>query len=482
MQTRATNGGGSAVRIGGIALFGIAALAAYIPVQFLTEQDFPFGPGVVALLAFTLLLLHVALVWRRTLPLDPVLWLPVGVIFFYFGTPFAVEVIGGEFDYDPWQAGVALNLARGYCAALLALASYLLGIHLAGVRDLSRLEASVSPDQSLALPSLILVVGALIMLAIGVALVGPSVVFGTYEEWWGAKKAGADPRFVDVGIILSQAGMFGLLVSYHPKHKYRLYLAAFVALILSYVAIQKGARASLMATGVGIVWCYCQRVKRLNPATISAFVLAGVLLFPILGEYRNTKELRVSHQSFGKLLGDAMTDMGSTVNTLLYTMDLVPLAESYAWGVGYVESVYQLIPNLGFSPDTSDRITFTIKAYHSNWLTWQIAPVWAAAGGGYGSSMAGELYFNFGVLGILFGCTLVGFFTGWLRSAAQDSALKLTASALFFGAMIIYVRNPIGVPLKILLWSVTALVIIRAALSLLTRRPAQARVSPPVPL
>ena len=30
-------------------------------------------------------------------------------------------------------------------------------------------------------------------------------MFGTYEEWWGAKKAGlADPRFVDMGIVFAQ--------------------------------------------------------------------------------------------------------------------------------------------------------------------------------------------------------------------------------------------------------------------------------------
>jgi biotin transporter BioY len=96
--------------------------------------------------------------------------------------------------------------------------------------------------------------------------------------------------------------------------------------------------------------------------------------------------------------------------------------------------------------------------------------------------MAGELYFNFGVPGILFGCILAGFVTGWLRSAAQDSPLKLASSALFFGMMVIYVRNPLGVPLKNMTWSVAAFLIIRGVLSLLTKRSSGARVSRPAPL
>jgi hypothetical protein len=134
------------------------------------------------------------------------------------------------------------------------------------------------------------------------------------------------------------------------------------------------------------------------------------------------------------------------------------------------------------TPNRSDGITNTLKAFHSNWLTWQVSPFWAAEGGGYGSSMAGELYFNFGVSGVLLGCALVGFLSGRLRSSVQDSAFKLTASALFFGTMVIYVRNPIGVPIKNFLWSLAALLAIRGLLSLLVTRSSNARVSRPIQL
>jgi oligosaccharide repeat unit polymerase len=281
--------------------------------------------------------------------------------------------------------------------------------------------------------------------------------------------------------VLAQAGMFGLIASHQPRRRYRLYFAASVALLLMFVAVEKGARSQLMATGVGLVWCYSQRVKRLNAAVISAVALAGVLLFPILGEYRNTKDFRVENRRFVNLFAHSMIDMGSTVNTLLYTMDLVPQPESYAWGAGYVEAAYQLIPNLGLRPVRGDSITSTLKAYHGNWLVWQVNPAWAPVGG-YGSSMVGELYFNFGVPGILLGCALLGFVSGRLRSGAQDSAFKLTASALFFGAMIIHVRNPIGPLLKNVVWSLVALGIIRGILSRLTSRSSSTPVRRPIQL
>ena len=476
----ARRGGASLTQITGVALFGLASLATYVPTQFWTEDDFSWGPGAMALAAVLLFVVHLVLVWRRTAPLDPAVWLPVGLMFFYFGTPIAVEGIGRglDFTYDPWQVGLAINLSRGYCGLLLALAAYLLGMHLAGIKDLSHLVAKPSADQSLALPALILTLGSLTMLAIGVALVGPGVVFGTYEEWWGAKKAGADPRFVDMGIVFAQAGMFALLASYHPKRRYRVYLAALVALILAFVAIQKGARASLMATGVGIVWCYSQRVGRVHLWATTLFVLVGVVTFPILGEYRMTKDLKgVQSRSLAESAAKGIYDMGAAAPTLFYTMDLVPAMESYAHGLGYAESLYQLIPNVRLQ---AGRGSFTqdLKAFHSNWLTWQVAPVWAESGGGFGSSMAGELYFNFGVIGILLGSALVGWVSGRLRSAAGDSPMKLTASALFFGCMIIYVRNPIAVPLKNLVWSLVALLILRGVISLLTSRSTAAQVRP----
>jgi oligosaccharide repeat unit polymerase len=481
-EASASRGVGPLLRVFGATLFGVAALGAYVPTQFWSERDFSWGPGAMALTAGLLFLLHLVLVWRRTAPLDPAVWLPVGLIFFYFGGPIAVEGIGGaEFDYDPWRIGTATNLSRGYCGVLLAFASFLAGMHMAGVRDLSKLTARASVDQSLALPALLLSLGALGMITVGVAVVGPAVVFGTYERWWGAKAAGADPRFVDMGIVFAQAGMFGLVASYHPKRRYRLYLAALVALLLAYVAIQKGARASLMATGVGLVWCYCQRVGRISPAVTSAFVFFGLLLFPVLGEYRVTKSLEeVQERSISETFGKSIYDLGASAPTLFYTMDLVPEATGYARGIGFAESLFQLIPNLSINAG-SNHLTNDLKAFHSNWLVWQVNPTWAPYGT-YGSSMAGELYFNFGVPGILLGCTLVGFLSGWLRSAAQDSPLKLTASALYFGCMIIYIRNPIGVPLKNLVWSVVGLLIIRGILSLLTRGPASAPLSRPAPL
>jgi oligosaccharide repeat unit polymerase len=483
-RSNASRRNGSLPRIVSVALFGLAALAAFVPTRFLSESDFSWGPGAMAVAAFLLFVLHLGLVWRRTTPLDPVVWLPLAILLFYFGIPITVETGGRELglDYDAWYVGLPTNLSRGFCGALLALAAYLLGMHAAGVKDLSKVTARASPDPSLALPSLLLTLGSIAMMAVGVVVFGPAALFGGYQDYWDAKRLGADPRFIDMGTVFLQAGVFGLIASHHPKRSYRLYFALTVAAFLALLIVEKGARGMLMATGVGVVWCYIQRVRRLNSVVVTAAALVGILALPVLGEYRHTKQLgALERSSLQTLLVGSLHSMGSSVYTLSFTMDIVPEREDYAWGIGYVESAYDLIPNVGLRPSRT-RLFSSPKVYHSNWLAWQVNPDWAANGGGYSSSMAGELYFNFGVLGILLGCALFGYLSAQLRNSSQDSALKLAASALFFGGMIAYVRNPFGGTLKQFVWPLIAFIVIRGVLSLLSRRAASARMSRPVPL
>jgi hypothetical protein len=75
--------------------------------------------------------------------------------------------------------------------------------------------------------------------------------------------------------------------------------------------------------------------------------------------------------------------------------------------------------------------------------------------------MRTELYFNFGLLGIALGASLLGFVTGSIRSASRKSALWLVASALVFAGMTVHVRNVIGAPLKMMTWPVVGLAIFR---------------------
>src|SRR5215469_5612582 len=192
--------------VAGSVLFGFAAVILYIAAQFWQELGIQAGPPVFAVFAFLLFSIHVGLIFRRCNAMDPLIWIPVSMLFFYFGMPVSVELLHDPYlpGYDAWQLGFSPNLGRGFCMALLTLVAFLWGVYLGGVKDLSGgAKRDLKPDESLVLPGMALLGGGLAMVAVGIAIVGPSTVFGLYANWWYAKTYGADPRLLDIGLIFA---------------------------------------------------------------------------------------------------------------------------------------------------------------------------------------------------------------------------------------------------------------------------------------
>ncbi len=313
------------------------------------------------------------------------------------------------------------------------------------------------------------------MVANGVAMVGPSVVFGFYDVWWGAKTAGADARFVDIGLVFAMSGVFALLASHdrrQPAHK----LAAYtVALALALMFIQKGARGSLISFGVGAGWCYSQRVRRVHFVPVLAVATIAILMLPVLRVFRTTKQIgSMAEVPIQELAGASVYEMGSSVMIYGYVLDLVPSQQSYVYGMSFVRSFVDAIPNLGLTPGKSFSVE-GIEYSPANWITAQLSPGWWATGGGFGFTMGGEFYYNFGLLGVLVGLLFLGWLTAKIRNASQESALRLVASALFFAGMAVWVRNVLGAPLRTMLWPVVALLVLRSLVQLLGRRSGRAR-------
>ncbi len=476
--SRATAASGSRAWLPALAgqlLFGLISVWLFAAILLWPSLG-SFGPGVSAALAYALYAVHVVLVGRRASAVDPVLWIPVSMLFFYFGLPVSMEVLGFSGSYDAFGIGGPLNLDRGFAMALLTLTSFLAGMHLAGFRDLSAgPDMGLRRDASLTVPAWLLTLGALGMIAIGVAIVGPSVVFGTYDVWWGAKTAGADARFVDIGLVFAMAGVFALLASHdrrQPAHKIAAYA---VALALAVMYIQKGARGSLISFGVGAGWCYSQRVRRVHFVPVLAVATIALLMLPVLRVFRTTKQIGpAAEASISELAGTSVYEMGGSVMIFGYVLDLVPSRQDYIYGMSFVRAFVDAVPNLGLTPGKSFSIG-TLEHSPSSWITAQLSPAWWASGGGYGFTMGAEFYYNFGLPGVLIGLLFMGWLTVRIRNSSQGSALRLVASALFFAGMAVYVRNWIGSPLRTMLWPVVALFLLRWLTQLLGRRFGRAR-------
>lgn len=455
-------------------VFGVSAFVIYLLVTLWYELGEPFGPGVSCALAYGFFVLHILISRKRLSALDPVAWIIVSMLMFYFGVPVAIALLPSEVHsgYDSWHIGVSPNLYRGYAALLLTEVSFIWGVYLAGIKDLSRGPAhDDEPDHSLADPALLMILGGLVMFAGGVALVGPSVVFGTYNVWWGAKLSGADPRFIDQGTLFAMAGVFGILATDHRRRRGRRYFALIVALLLGVVFLMKGDRSSLIALGIGCGWCWSQRISRIRPALALAAAVAAISVLPLIKEFREYRSI-AAHKSSGpvQLLGEAFYEMGSSANAMIYTLDLIPARGPYRWGMSYVDALLQAVPNFGLTPGKS--FVLNNMEYHpSTWITFTLNPNLFESGAGYGYAMAAEWYFNYGIPAVFLGMTFFGWITGRIRNSSQRSALRLVASALFLAAMAIYVRNIIGYPLKLATWPVIGLWVISRVFKLLRGSP-----------
>ena len=457
--------------LAGRVLFGLSTLVLFASVIYWDQLGKPFGPGTSANIAYTLFALHVALVYRRVSPMDPVIWVPVAILMFHFGTPFVIETMGiaTTRGYDPWEGGNALFLDRGYAVALLATIAFLFGVHLAGVRPLADYpRRDLERDHSLALTSMLFMLGALMMAAAGIAIVGPRTVFGIYNDWWNAKAQGADQRWIDIGLLFCHAGVFSLLASDEPRQRWRRWLAFGAIPVILAVLVGKGDRTGMIALGVGAGWCYTQRVRRLpwTPVLLAAFF--ALVVMPVIGEWRSERSLEQSkRKTTYELLGVSIYNLGSSVNSIVFTVELIPREKSYAWGETFWYAALQAIPNIGLTK--GKEFAEGEAMVPSNWLTWIISPVWAAAGGGYGFSMAAEWHYNYGLVGVLCGTILVGWGVARARNAARSSSLALVWSTTLFAGVTIWVRNVVGYALKVAVWPIVGLWLIRLFLRLFIR-------------
>jgi oligosaccharide repeat unit polymerase len=144
-----------------------------------------------------------------------------------------------------------------------------------------------------------------------------------------------------------------------------------------------------------------------------------------------------------------ISDMGTAMKTVAFTLELVPRIRPFDLGLGYGYAFLAVIPNLfwGIHPTAAHGLA-------ADWLVWAVAPGYAALGGGFGFSFIAEAYLNFGWLGIAPVLGLVGFLFGKLVMWAQgtNEPVKLATAASFLAFFLLYARGEAGLVVRPLIW------------------------------
>jgi oligosaccharide repeat unit polymerase len=271
-------------------------------------------------------------------------------------------------------------------------------------------------------------------------------------------------------MVFANSAVYGLLASDDPKARWRRWFAYLLMPLLIAIAVQKGDRTGLIALGVGAGWCYTQRIARLRWAPVLAVAFVALIVMPVISEWRAQRSIERSTQAgVYELLGSSLYNMGSSVNALVYTLELIPREKDYAWGSSFWSAILQAVPNVGL---TKGKEWAGKGDTPSNWITWVINPIWASTGGGYGYSMSAEWYYNFGLPGLVLGMALTGWLVARVRNNARNSSLALTWSATLFAGVAIWSRNIVGHPLKVAVWPIIGIWAIHRLLLLMRSRSA----------
>ena len=133
----------------------------------------------------------------------------------------------------------------------------------------------------------------------------------------------------------------------------------------------------------------------------------------------------------------ALSEIGQSMSTVSYTLDLVPAVRPFDLGASYVYAVIAVIPNVGW-----DVHPTMAHGTLSTWLVRTVEPTTAARGGGLGYSFIAEAYENFGWTGVPMVMIALGWVAGRLSSATRDkhdpAMLAMAATLLSFA--LIYAR------------------------------------------
>jgi len=170
-----------------------------------------------------------------------------------------------------------------------------------------------------------------------------------------------------------------------------------------------------------------------------------LLVFPLVRSTRDvsgTERLSVSllRGAFSSIDNPAVSivsEMGSSMGTIAYTVELVPSERDFDYGMGYLYALVTLLPNLFWDVHPS-----IARGTPASWLVETVAPSIARAGGGLGYSFIAEAYLNFGWLGPTLGMMLFGFayVAFWLWAECARGPAKLVAVACFVPYCLFFVR------------------------------------------
>ena len=182
-----------------------------------------------------------------------------------------------------------------------------------------------------------------------------------------------------------------------------------------------GGRGTAATGLVAYVWLYSRTIRPI-PAKLLILpaLLLGFVVFPVVRAVRDARGLDRTSVDFVTSAWSAIdnpvvgsvAEMGSSMSTVAYTLELVPTTRPFDGGVSYLYAALAGFPNVAWSVHPT-----TAHGTLSAWLVYTVMPYAAATGCGLGYSFIAEAYENFGWIGV----PLVLLVTGWIAGRLSEA-------------------------------------------------------------
>lgn len=245
---------------------------------------------------------------------------------------------------------------------------------------------------------------------------------------------------------------------------YKIGLLGVIGHIIGNLAM--GYRANAILPAISILWIIFNKDSNLNIDLKSVkklkyvmifIVLGCIFVFPFIREYRNVSKESLSQiisikDKEEKNLDDytkTIYDMGKSMQTLSYTLHMIPNEEKYYYGKSYFIAISTAFPNLFWDVHPAQKhgnlSTEIVKRYDREFYDF---------GGGFGYSFIAEFYANFGLLGIIVCSTILGYIIIRIEELiiVEKSLGKYSAFATFSMYLMFYPREEFEYLVRPLLW------------------------------
>lgn len=251
--------------------------------------------------------------------------------------------------------------------------------------------------------------------------------------------------------------IFFFLASNGGSKKY-VFMSGLMMFSYSLIFLSLGWRYYAVAPLLCYAWLWhrCWRPLAPRVAVPTALILIG-LVFPLVKGVRNLALaerfsidfLINAYVSLENPIVEAISEMGGSLITIAYTIDLVPWSRPFNCGLQYLYSLLTILPNV--FGDLHPAITIGTP---SAWLIWAVDPFTAARGGAIGFSFIAEAFLNFGFWGV----PVVLFFIGFLYvkllvwgTQSHDLGKKVFL-AVFTSFFLFFPRSDSTVVFRPLVW------------------------------